>query len=77
MRPVKKGSRDVAVIGSQGMFIVNIPNNTVVTTMSQDDMKNRIFTNIEQCCFYVAGPDGGPASCLKRAGRNSRKESVC
>ena len=47
----KKGSRDVAVIGSQGMFIVNIPNNTVVTTMSQDDMKNRIFTNIDSAVF--------------------------
>lgn len=43
----KKGSRDVAVIGSQGVFIVNVPNNTVVTTMSQDDMKDRIFTNID------------------------------
>lgn len=43
----KKGSRDVAVIGSQGVFIVNVPNNTVVTTMSQEDMKDRIFTNID------------------------------
>lgn len=43
----KKGSRDIAVIGSQGVFIVNVPNNTVVTTMSQEDMKDRIFTNID------------------------------
>lgn len=43
----KKGARDVAVIGSQGVFIVNIPNNMVVTTMSPEDMKNRIFTNID------------------------------
>lgn len=43
----KKGARDVAVIGSQGIFIVNVPNNTVVTTMGQDDMKDRIFTNID------------------------------
>lgn len=47
----KKGSKDVAVIGSKGMFIVNVPNNTVVTTMSQDDMKNRIFTNIDSAVF--------------------------
>lgn len=43
----KKGARDVAVIGNQGVFIVNVPNNTVVTTMAQDDMKDKIFTNID------------------------------
>lgn len=43
----KKGARDVAVIGPQGVFIVNVPNNTVVTTMSQSDMKERVFTNID------------------------------
>ncbi len=43
----KKGARDVAVIGSQGVFIVNVPNNMVVTTMSAQDMKDRIFTNID------------------------------
>lgn len=43
----KKGARDVAIIGAQGIFIVNVPNNTVVTTMSQNDMKERVFTNID------------------------------
>ena len=43
----EKGSMEVAVIGSQGIFIVNVPNNVVVTTMSQDDMKDRILTNID------------------------------
>ncbi len=43
----KKGAKDVAVIGAQGVFIVNVPNNTVVTTMSQSDMKERVFTNID------------------------------
>ena len=43
----KKGARDVAVIGRQGVFIVNVPNNTVVTTMAQSDMKERVFTNID------------------------------
>lgn len=43
----KKGARDVAVIGAQGVFIVNVPNNTVVTTMAQSDMKERVFTNID------------------------------
>jgi len=43
----RKGAKDVAVIGSQGVFIVNVPNNTVVTTMAQSDMKERVFTNID------------------------------
>ncbi len=43
----KKGARDVAIIGAQGIFIVNVPNNTVVTTMSQNDMRERVFTNID------------------------------
>ena len=43
----KKGAKDVAIIGPQGIFIVNVPNNTVVTTMSQSDMKERVFTNID------------------------------
>lgn len=43
----KKGAKDVAIIGSQGIFIVNVPNNTVVTTMSHSDMKERVFTNID------------------------------
>ena len=43
----KKGAKDVAVIGAQGVFIVNVPNNTVVTTMAQSDMRERVFTNID------------------------------
>ena len=43
----KKGAKDVAIIGSQGVFIVNVPNNIVVTTMSQDDTEKKIFTNID------------------------------
>lgn len=43
----QKGAKDVAVIGSQGVFIVNVPNNVVVTTMSTEDMKDKVFTNID------------------------------
>ena len=43
----KKGAKDVAVIGAQGVFIVNVPNNMVVTTMGQQDMRQRVFTNID------------------------------
>lgn len=43
----KKGAKDVAIIGRQGVFIVNVPNNTVVTTMCENDMRERVFTNID------------------------------
>lgn len=42
-----KGAKDVVVIGTQGAFIVNVPNNTVVTTMTPAEMRNNIFTNID------------------------------
>lgn len=42
-----KGARDVVIIGENGAFIVNIPNNVVVTTMSGTEMKENIFTNID------------------------------
>lgn len=42
-----KGARDVVVIGDDHAFIVNVPNNVVVTTMSGSEMKENIFTNID------------------------------
>ncbi len=42
-----KGAKDVVVIGESGAFIVNVPNNIVVTTMSGAEMKENIFTNID------------------------------
>ena len=42
-----KGARDVVIIGESGDFIVNVPNNVVVTTMSGTEMKENIFTNID------------------------------
>lgn len=43
----EKGAKDVVVIGAQSAFIVNVPNNTVVTTMTGQEMKENIFTNID------------------------------
>lgn len=42
-----KGSKDVVVIGDRGAFIVNVPNNTVITMMTEREMKENIFTNID------------------------------
>ena len=43
-----KGAKDVVIISERGAFIVNVPNNTVVTTMSGNEMKENIFTNIDR-----------------------------
>jgi flagellar operon protein len=42
-----KGVKDVAVIADKGVFIVNVPNNVVVTTVDKNEMKDNIFTNID------------------------------
>lgn len=43
----EKGARDTVIIGKEGAFIVNVPNNIVVTTITEQEMKNNIFTNID------------------------------
>ena len=42
-----KGIKESLVLVDQLAFIVNIPNNTVVTAMSQKDAAENIFTNID------------------------------
>ncbi|MDD3140963.1 MAG: flagellar biosynthesis protein [Lachnospiraceae bacterium] len=42
-----KGVKDVVVIADNGAFIVNVPNNVVVTTVDKSEMKDNIFTNID------------------------------
>ncbi|MEG3029949.1 MAG: flagellar biosynthesis protein, partial [Oscillospiraceae bacterium] len=44
-----KGAKDIVVINNSqnNAFIVNVPNNVVVTTMAGSEMKNNIFTNID------------------------------
>ena len=42
-----KGIKESLVIVDQLAFIVNIPNNTVVTAMNQQDAAENLFTNID------------------------------
>lgn len=42
-----KGAREVAVIGPEGVFIVNIKNSVVVTSLSNQELKDNIITNID------------------------------
>ncbi len=41
-----KGIEDALIISDEALFIVNTASNTVVTTVNNDDSKERIFTNI-------------------------------
>lgn len=42
-----KGAKDVVIFDSLNAFIVNVPNKTVVTTMSGNEMRDNVFTNID------------------------------
>ena len=46
-RAQMKGIKESLVLVDQLAFIVNIPNNTVVTAMNQQDAAENIFTNID------------------------------
>lgn len=42
-----KGVKDVVMIGKEAAFIVSVPNNMVVTAMSNEEMQQNVFTNID------------------------------
>ena len=43
----QKGIKDSLVIVDQLAFIVNVPNNTVITAMDSAEATNNVFTNID------------------------------
>ena len=43
----EKGIKDSLILVDQLAFIVNVPNNTVVTAMDQTETNNNVFTNID------------------------------
>lgn len=46
-RAQAKGATNILALDSSLAFIINVPNGRVITTMSQDEMKENIFTNID------------------------------
>lgn len=46
-RAQAKGATNILALDRSLAFIINVPNNRVITTMSQDEMKENIFTNID------------------------------
>ena len=51
-RAEAKGATNILALDqSLAAFIVNVPNNRVITAMSQAEMKENIFTNIDGAVF--------------------------
>ena len=44
---IEKGSNETLVLVDRTAFVVSVKNRTVITTMSQEDLKGNIFTNID------------------------------
>ncbi len=42
-----KGATNILALDAGQAFIINVPNNKVITTMSGTEMKDNIFTNID------------------------------
>lgn len=42
-----RGRLNILALDQSLAFIINVPNGRVITTMSQDEMKENIFTNID------------------------------
>lgn len=43
----EKGLDDTLILMDSAAFIVSVKNNTVITTISEDELKGNVFTNIE------------------------------
>ena len=43
----EKGSHDSLILVDKTAYVVSIVNNKVITTLTQDDLKGNIFTNID------------------------------
>ncbi len=42
-----KGAKDTVMIAKEGAFIINVPNNVIVTAITQEELKDNVFTNID------------------------------
>lgn len=47
----EKGIKESLVVVDELAFIVNIPNNTVITAMGRDESRGNVFTNIDGAIF--------------------------
>ncbi len=50
-KATEKGATNILAMDNSKAFIVNVPNYKVITTISQEEMKENIFTNIDGAVF--------------------------
>lgn len=43
----EKGAKNILAFDATQAFIINVPYGRVITTLSQDEMKDNVFTNID------------------------------
>lgn len=51
IRAQAKGATNVIAMDSEKAFIINVPNAKVITAISQDEMGESVFTNIDGAVF--------------------------
>ena len=50
-RAQEKGAKNILAMDSTRAFIINVPNARVITAITQDEMKESVFTNIDGAVF--------------------------
>ena len=51
IRAQAKGATNILAMDAEKAFIINVPNAKVITAISQDEMKENVFTNIDGAVF--------------------------
>jgi flagellar operon protein len=51
VRAQAKGATNILAMDSEKAFIINVPNGKVITAITQDEMKDSVFTNIDGAVF--------------------------
>lgn len=51
VRAQEKGATNILAMDDTKAFIINVPNAKVITAITQDEMKENIFTNIDGAVF--------------------------
>lgn len=51
VRAQAKGATNILAMDSDKAFIINVPNAKVITAITQDEMKDSVFTNIDGAVF--------------------------
>ncbi len=51
VRAQAKGATNILAMDAEKAFIINVPNAKVITAITQDEMKESVFTNIDGAVF--------------------------